>query len=266
MGRFDGKVAIVTGAASGIGAATALRFAREGGRVAGFDIQLPQPESWKSIEEAAPAASFHSVDVSAEDEVKRAMAEAIDQHGGIDVLVNAAGVAGGGPLHITEEVEWDRVLGVNLKGVFLCCKHALPDMIARGGGTIVNVASIEGMIATDGTAAYGASKGAVIQLTRNLAVDYTHQGIRSNCVCPGLVDTPMTAVVTRAQEGPLQKLHQAFINSHLVGRAGTPEEIAAAILFLASDDASFITGSSLVVDGGWTAGRREGIEDLLAGG
>ena len=114
MGRFDGKVAIVTGAASGIGSATALRFAREGGSVAGFDIQLPQPESWKSIEEAAPAASFHTVDVSAEDEVKRAMAEAIDQHGGIDVLVNAAGVAGGGPLHITEEAEWDRVLGVNL--------------------------------------------------------------------------------------------------------------------------------------------------------
>jgi NAD(P)-dependent dehydrogenase (short-subunit alcohol dehydrogenase family) len=265
MGRLDGKVALVTGAASGIGAATALRFAHEGARVAALDVQAPDPARWKQLEDAAPAASFHRASVAASEELRAAVDEVAARHGRIDVLVNAAGVVGGGPLHVCEESEWDRVLGVNLKGTFLACKHVLPHMMGQRSGSIVNIASIEGLIATEGTAAYGASKGAVVQLTRNLAVDYTHLGVRSNCVCPGLVQTPMVEMLTKAESGPLAQLHHAFLENHLMRRAGRPEEIAAAILFLASDDASFITGAALVVDGGWTAGRREGIEELMVG-
>jgi NAD(P)-dependent dehydrogenase (short-subunit alcohol dehydrogenase family) len=265
MTRLAGRVALVTGAASGIGAATALCLANEGARVAGLDVQAPDAGAWKRVEESAPAASFHRASVVLEDEVRGAVADVVAAHGRIDVLVNAAGVVGGGPLAQLEEAEWDRVFGVNVKGIFLTCKHVLPRMVGAGRGSVVNVASIEGLIATEGTAAYGASKGAVVQLTRNLAVDYTHRGVRVNAVCPGLVDTPMVAILTQAKDGPIAKLHEAFLKNHLMRRAGRPEEIAAAILFLASDDASFVTGASLVVDGGWTAGRREGIEELLAG-
>jgi NAD(P)-dependent dehydrogenase (short-subunit alcohol dehydrogenase family) len=158
------------------------------------------------------------------------------------------------------------VLGVNLKGIVFVCKYALPHLLEKGKGAIVNVASIEGMVATEFTGPYCVSKGGVIQLTRSLAVDYTHRGIRTNCVCPGLVETPMTEIVTQATEGPLARLREDFLQSHLMRRAAQPEEIAGAILFLVSDDASFVTGSSLVVDGGWTAGRRIGIDEILNGG
>ncbi len=264
MGRFEGKTAVITGAASGIGAATAVRLAAEGATIAGLDIAEPKAEVWQPVEAEASKATFHVVDVTDEDAVARAIGEATAAHGALDVLVNAAGVAGGGPLHETDAWEWDRVIGVNLKGLFFCCKHAIREMLGRGGGAIVNVASIEGLIATESTGVYGASKGAVIQLTRNLAVDYTHLGIRTNSVCPGLVDTPMTEIVTRAEIPAFEALHQAFLENHLMRRAARPEEIASAIAFLASEDASFITGAALPVDGGWTAGRREGIEELLA--
>jgi len=266
MTRFDGRVALVTGAASGIGAATALRLAREGARVAGVDLQKAEPSAWKRVEEAAPATSFHLASVVDESEIEEAVADTVDQHGHIDLLVNAAGVAGGGPLHECEVDEWDRILGVNLKGTFLACKHVIRRMLESGGGSIVNIASIEGLVATEGAAAYGASKGAVVQLTRNLAVDYTHRGIRVNCVCPGLVDTPMVEIVTGATEGPLKQLRDDFFARHLTQRPARPEEIAAAILFLASDDASFVVGVALPVDGGWTAGSRAGLDELFEGG
>lgn len=259
MARLEGKVALVTGAASGIGLATALRFGQEGARVAGLDLQRPPAERWKPVEEAAPGASFHVANVTSEEEVSGAVAEAVAAHGGLDIVVNAAGVAGGGPVDGLEVSEWDRIMDVNVKGIFLTCKHTIPHLRARGAGSIVNIASIEGLVATEMTAAYGASKGAVVQLTRNLAVDHTHQGIRVNSVCPGLVETGMTAILTSAEEGPLKKLRDDFLDRHLVKRAGRPEEIAAAILFLASDEASFVTGSTLVVDGGWTAGHRIGM-------
>ena len=262
MGRLAGKIALVTGAASGIGAATALRFAREGARVAGVDLAQAPAERWKQVEEAGPGASFHLASVSSEEEIRRAVSEAVDVHGGLDIVVNAAGVAGGGAVEAMDVAEWDRIMDVNVKGIFLTCKHALPHLRARGGGSIVNIASIEGLVATELTASYGASKGAVVQLTRNLAVDHTHEGIRVNSICPGLVETGMTEILMKAEEGPLGKLREDFLARHLVKRAGTPDEIANAILFLASDEASFVTGAALVVDGGWTAGHRIGMGEV----
>jgi NAD(P)-dependent dehydrogenase (short-subunit alcohol dehydrogenase family) len=262
MARLEGKVALVTGAASGIGAATALRFANEGARVAGLDVQRPPAELWKRVEEAGPGASFHLASVVSEGEVKSAVDEVAQAHGGLDIVVNAAGVVGGGPVDTLEEAEWSRIMDVNVKGIFLVCKHAIPHLRARGAGSIVNIASIEGLVATEMTPAYGASKGAVVQLTRNLAVDHTHEGIRANSICPGLVETGMTELLTTAEEGPLKELKDDFIDRHLVKRVGRPDEIANAILFLASDEASFITGSALVVDGGWTAGHRIGMGEV----
>ena len=165
---------------------------------------------------------------------------------------------------IPAEEEWDRIVGINLKGTFLMCKHSVAPILARGGGSIVNIASIEGLVASEHATPYAASKGGVVQLNRSLAVDLTHRGIRVNSVCPGLIDTPMVEAVTSATEGPLAAMKEQFVNNHLMRRVGQPEEIANAILFLASDEASFITGSTLVVDGGWTAGRR-GDVDLFGG-
>jgi NAD(P)-dependent dehydrogenase (short-subunit alcohol dehydrogenase family) len=262
MGRLSGKIALITGAASGIGAATAQRFADEGAAVAGLDVQQPDAARWKRVAESAPVASFHTASVASEAQVKAAIAEVVAQHGGFDTLINAAGVAGGGPLESIEEEEWDRIVDINLKGTFLMCKHSVAPILSRGGGSIVNIASVEGLVASEHSSPYAASKGGVVQLNRSLAVDLTHRGIRVNSVCPGLIETPMVEAVTGATEGPLAAMKEQFVNNHLMRRCGQPEEIANAILFLASDEASFVTGSTLVVDGGWTAGRR-GDVDLI---
>ena len=152
-----------------------------------------------------------------------------------------------------DAAEWDRVLGINLKGTFLTCKHVVRCMQAQGSGSIVNLASVEGLEGFESQAAYNASKGGVVLLTRNMAIDYGLAGIRVNCLCPGFIKTPMTAVLDTPELHPLR---EEFIKLHMLGRAGRPEEVAAAALFLLSDDASFVTGASLVVDGGFTAGRR----------
>jgi NAD(P)-dependent dehydrogenase (short-subunit alcohol dehydrogenase family) len=253
MDRLKDRVAMVTGAASGIGLACAKRFADEGALIAGLDVTGKGGEGWSSIEAAAPGSRFWQADVRDEAAIVRVVGEIAGQYGRIDVLVNAAGVSGAGAVGDLDAEEWNRVIGINLTGTFLVSKHVVKRMTERFSGSIINLASIEGLEAFESQAAYNASKGGVVLLTRNMAIDYGALGIRVNCLCPGLIDTPMTAVLHMPE---LKPIRDKFVSSHMLRRAGRPEEVAAAALFLASDDASFVTGHSLVVDGGFTAGRR----------
>jgi NAD(P)-dependent dehydrogenase (short-subunit alcohol dehydrogenase family) len=255
MGQIDGKVAIITGAASGIGAACATRFAREGASIAAFDLQEPvEPAAWAEVENAAPAASFHAgLDVRDEAGVAAAISAVASHFGRIDVLVNAAGVGGGTLAHELAEEEWDRIVDINMKGSFLVSKHVLPIMRAQHAGSIVHVASVEGLEGSATSVAYNASKGGVVIMTKNMAVNYAREGIRVNCVCPGLIDTPLTEALRQPE---LEHVRDQIQSWGAMGRSGRPEEVAAAALFLASDEASFVTGHPLVVDGGWYAGRR----------
>ncbi|MCJ7437097.1 MAG: SDR family oxidoreductase [Acidimicrobiia bacterium] len=249
--RLTGKRALVTGAASGIGAACARRCADEGATVAGLDL-IAKPSG-------SVCSAWVQADVADEAAVAAAVAEATDSLGAIDLLVNAAGVLSVGGADTLEVAEWERVLGVNLKGTWLVSKHVVPQMVAAGSGSIVNLASVEGLEGFSGQTAYNVSKGGVVLLTRNMAADFGPAGVRVNCLCPGLIETPMTSILEDPAFAPVR---DAFVDWHLLGRAGQPEEVAAAALFLASDDASFVHGAALVVDGGLTAGRR--FPDLSA--
>ena len=255
MGRLDRKVALVTGAASGIGAACAARFAAEGASVAGMDLQKPTGSLWREMERSAPKALFRDgVDVRDEDSVMQAVAAVLEAFGRIDVLVNAAGVGSGGArAHELSIEEWERVLDINLKGSYLVAKHVLPAMLSQGSGSVIHLASVEGLEGMSRSLAYNASKGGVVLMTKNMALDYAQDGIRVNCLCPGLIDTPLTAPL--ALPG-LEAVRAQMQGWHAMQRLGRPEEVAACALFLASDDASFVTGHALVVDGGWTAGRQ----------
>ena len=253
MGRLDRKVAIITGAASGIGAHCTLRFAQEGARVVGLDVQKPvDAAAWVAVEKAAPDALFlDGVDVRNEERIASAVRAAVERFRRIDVLVNAAGVEGIGPAHELTQESWDRTIDISLKGSFLVAKHVLPSMLAQKSGSVILVASVEGLEGMAGSMSYNASKGGVVLMTKSMALDYGPAGIRVNCLCPGLIRTPLTDIVQRAKP-----VLDQMVSWHALGRAGRPEEVAAAALFLASDDASFVTGVALVVDGGWTAGRR----------
>ena len=261
MSRMTGKVAFITGSASGIGSACALRFAQEGASVAGFDHSDNGDARWSAAARLAPGASFATGDVRNEESVAAAIAAVRQRFGRIDVVVNSAGVAGGGPVHMLPADEWDRVLGINLTGTFLVCKHALAVLLDQGGGSIINIASIEGLEGSEGGSAYNASKAGVVMLTRNMAMDYARKGIRVNAVCPGFIDTPMLAQVFGLPG--LEEYRGRIVEAHQMGRTGRPEEIANAVLFLASDEASFITGHALAVDGGFTAGHRMGLCKLM---
>ncbi len=252
-GRLAGKVAFITGAGSGIGQATALLFAQERARVCAVDLDPASAQATaSSITGLGGPALSTKADVSASHDVRRAVDSCLQHFGRIDILVNCAGIGSTQTVVDTPEDLWERVFAVNVRGTFLCCKTIVPHMIEAGGGTIVNIASVAGMVGLKNRAAYCASKGAVISLTQAIAVDHVGQHIRCNCICPGTVDSPWVGRLLAAAPDPAAE-RAALVARQPMGRLGTPEEIAKAALYLASADAAFITGSSLVIDGGLTA-------------
>lgn len=251
--RLPDKVSVITGAGSGIGRAAALLFAREGARVVAADINRPAgEETVRMIREGGAEARAIEVDVSSASSVQRMFQATVEAYGRLDVLVNNAGYGLAATVEQTDEAEWDRLMAVNLKGVFLGCKYGVPLMRRRGGGVIVNTASAVAMVGIENRAAYCASKGGVAALTRAMALDHIRDGIRVNCVAPGTIDTPYFAKIF-AQSSDPAALRKGLQERQPMGRLGTPEEVARAILYLASEESSFVTGSVLVVDGGWLA-------------
>ena len=254
MGRLGYKVALITGGTSGIGRATAVLFAREGARTAvvGRD-RVRGKDVVAEIEGAGGFAVFIPCDVRLANECRSAVERTLDAFGGLDILFNNAGVYYANTVVDCSEEEWDQTVDIGLKGTYLMSKFALPVMIAQGRGAIINNASGWGLVGGDKAAAYCAAKGGVVLLTKAMAVDHSRQGIRVNCVCPGDVDTPMLPEDAR-RRGLSWDTYLAGASDRPMGRIGQPEEIARAVLFLASDDASFVTGAILAVDGGGTAG------------
>jgi meso-butanediol dehydrogenase/(S,S)-butanediol dehydrogenase/diacetyl reductase len=244
VGRLDGKVALITGAASGIGAASVRVFTAEGARVVAADIADAGP----AAAAAGGAAVAVRCDVTRAEDCEAAVAEAVRRFGGLDILFANAGVELDKSVMDTTEAEWHRVLSVNLTGVFLCCRAAIPRMRARGGGAIVVTASANSFATEPAKAAYCASKGGLIMLVRSLAIDYGREGIRANAICPGWVETPMTTAFLASPEG--RKWGNGLQPR---GRVAAPEEVARVAAFLASEDAANVTGAALRVDGGLTA-------------
>ena len=246
------RVALVTGAGSGIGRATSLVFAREGAKVMAVDLMDgPMLETVGLIIGGGGEASGMTADVSKADEVQRMVSETVSRFGRIDAAFNNAGIHTGTriPFHEYPEDEWDRVIGVNLKGVWLCIKYELPQMLAQGGGAIVNTSSVAGLVASSGTSAYTASKHGVAGLTKSAAMDYARQGIRVNAVAPGVIMTPMMDLIMESNNTPQEELH----NDQPIGRMGKPEEIAEVVVWLCTDAASYVTGHVLPIDGGYMA-------------
>ncbi|HEY4050307.1 MAG TPA: glucose 1-dehydrogenase [Acidobacteriaceae bacterium] len=245
--RFTDRVAFITGAASGIGRAAAIAFVAEGARVAILDRSADALRTVEaSVKEAGGEVLAIACDVSSPDQVEGAIKQIVDRFGRLDIAFNNAGVENkAAPVHEIDLAEWDRIIGINLRGTFLCMKHELAQMVKQGRGVVVNTSSGAGIRGVAGGAAYAASKHAIIGLTRSAALDYAKQNIRVNAVLPGNIETPM---MDRFTGGDIQKA----IDLEPVGRLGKPEEIAEAVLWMASDLGGFVTGAATVIDGGWS--------------
>ena len=254
MGSLTGKRALIAGGASGIGRATALLFAREGAAISVVDLdEVGGRTVGKEINHEGSRAIFVPCDVTQSGDCQRAVEQTVRELGGLDVLVNSAGIIRRANVLETTEAEWDQVMAVNVKSVFLLSKYAIPVLAEAGGGVIINVASGWGLVGGPRAAAYCASKGAVVQLTKSMALDHGRQNIRVNCICPGDTDTPLLRDEARQLGEPMEQF-LAEAAERPLGRIGRPEDIAEAALYLASDASSFVTGTALVVDGGGTAG------------
>lgn len=250
--RFDGKIAVVTGASLGIGKACALGFAQEGAKVAIIDINEEQGKAAvKEAEALRGEAVFIGADVANEQDVIAMVDGVLERWGRLDILVNNAGIYVQGDVTATEQEEWERVMAVNLRGPFLCTKHAVPAMEKNGGGTVINIASEAGLVGIPGQVAYNVSKGGLIALTRSCAVDLAGRGVRVNCVCPGTTDTPLVKeAINRADDPAAARRRLEEVRP--LNRLGKPEEIASAALYLASEAAAYATGSIFSIDGGYT--------------
>jgi NAD(P)-dependent dehydrogenase (short-subunit alcohol dehydrogenase family) len=254
MAELDGKVAVITGGASGMGEATVRRFVDEGARVMIADLNSDAGEALAS--ELGDAAEFRLTDVSRESDIGLVVDEACDRWGALDIMFNNAGFGGvRGPIESVSEEEYDITMDVLLKGVFFGIKHAAPRMKAAGGGSIINTASVAGLQCGEAPHLYSVAKAAVIHLTKTVALELGEHGIRVNAICPGVIATPLAAGPRTIREGKLDKFRENMGRTQPIGRVGEPEDIANLALFLAGDQSTFITGTAQVVDGGANAGR-----------
>ena len=248
--RLANKVAIITGAGSGIGKATALLFAAEGACVVAGVHHVPDIAPLQGEAGGLPGTLVGvQADVACEEDIVGLIRTAVGRFGGVDILFNNAGIEVAGTVTDVSDEDWQCVIDVNLKSIFLACRHVVPEMLKRGGGAIVNNASINGIRGNNRLAAYCASKGGAVAITRAMAMDYAVSNIRVNCVCPATIDTRLSRRHVASAPDPEERRRQ-LIAKHPMGRIGTPEEVAYAVLFLASDEASFITGVALPIDGG----------------
>ena len=247
------KVALITGAGSGIGRASAVKFAAEGARVVAVDVQQDgNEETVNTIRSAGGNATAVEADVTRSQDVHRMVRAAVDTYGRLDILFNNAGIGLPGTILEVDEEAFDKLFAVNVKGVFLGCKEAIPVMKSQGGGIILNTASQLGVVGVEGNVVYPATKGAVVQMTRCLALDHAADGIRVNCICPGPIDTPLSRR-NRELSGDPEAAQRSRIARIPLGRIGRPEEMADVAAFLCSDESSFVTGAAILADGGWVA-------------